>query len=87
MAQIDFEVKTTATAYWIAVDQHDVQLINGIGSLAVNPGAHRLLWWFIGNSGTTMTIIGKASEREVVKVTSTIPSSSSDGAGTKKFSV
>lgn len=87
MARIDFEVKTAATAYWIAVDDKDVALVNGVGSLQVASGKHRLLWWFIGNEGTTMTITGSVSGQEVVKVTSAVPENQSDGAGTKKFTV
>jgi hypothetical protein len=87
MPRVKFEVTTDAAPYWIAVGKKDVPLTNGKGYVNLDPGQHRLIWWFQGDHGIAMKIVGKVDDNEVVSLTSTIPDDSYDGAGRKKFNV
>jgi hypothetical protein len=76
-------------AYWIAVDDQDVVLNNGTGSVDLdNSQNHFLTWWFLGNPGNTLAIVGKVAGQEVVSVKqSTIPGNQIHGGGVKRFSL
>jgi hypothetical protein len=85
---VAFEVKPGdgARAYWIAVEDKDVPLRDGKGSIAVEGNQeHFLVWWFIGDAGSTLSIKGTQSGATVVEVTSTIPPGTTKGAGAKRF--
>jgi hypothetical protein len=84
---VKFEVTSKARAYWIAVDDKDVRLVNGKGAANLKAGDHILTWWMIGRGGDTMTIIGTTPGKEVVKVTSKIPIGEGSHANAKKFTV
>ncbi len=87
--RVDFAVKpgTDVKAYWIAVGNHDVDLTNGKGSISLQAGREAvLIWWFEGNSGSKLGIIGKVGQRSVVEVKeSKIPPGHLEGAGRKRF--
>ena len=88
MARVDFEVKPSAgiRAFWIAVGQQDVRLVNGKGSIDLQAGRHTLVWWFVGDEGKSISITGTQGERKVVEVKeSKIPKGETEGAGIKKF--
>ena len=87
------EVKFTVTpsdgvkAYWIAVGKEDVTLVDGKGSIRLQTDRkHFLVWWFVGNSGSFLSIVGEASGKTVVEMKkSTIPPSEHEGARAKRF--
>lgn len=87
--KVDFEVTPSAgvQAYWIAVNADDVPLNNGKGSAMVESGVTSILvWWFIGNPGDTLAIVGKRGNTTVVELKeSTIPDDRSRHAGFKPF--
>ncbi len=91
MAKKYVEFKTTASEsmrYWLAVDERDVKLQNGIGRLDLDDSEeHVLIWWMIGEPGDTLSIEGKAGEKSVVKVKSKIPAGSSKGSGFRRFKI
>lgn len=65
--KINFEVTTGASAYWIAVDSDDLDLTNGKGSAVLSTEIeHVLIWQFVGNPNTKMSIVGTDSAGEVV---------------------
>lgn len=75
-------------SFWIAVDESDVVLAGGSGSmqLAANV-AHFLTWGFTGNPGGTLSIVGKDGGSTVVEVKqSTIPPGRIRAAGVRLFS-
>lgn len=87
---VKFEVtsKGAVTNRWIAVDAEDVALDqNGTGQLPVAAGTATLVWWFLGDEGSSITVIGKAGNRTVVSVTSKVPKSKDRGAGFRDFNV
>lgn len=85
--KVDFEVtpKDGTQAYWIAVDEDDVTLVNGRGSINVDDKIdHLLIWWFTGNAGGKLSIVGKVGQKTVVEVKeSKIPKGKTRGAGKK----
>ena len=89
--KIRFEVQagTGITAYWIAVGKDDVPLLNGAGSIMLEPGKHILIWWTVGNAGSAISIVGKSpSGSTVVEVKqSQVPIGEYQGAGVRKFTV
>jgi len=91
MAQrtVDFEVtgKDGVAAFWIAVDDKDVRLVNGNGSIDLDNGEeHLLIWWLIGDPGGKLSIVGKVGEKKVVEVKeSKIPNDRTRAAGLKFF--
>ena len=74
-------------AYWIAVGNDDIPLVNGKGSINLQaPQRHFLIWWFVGNSGSTLNITGESGIDTLVEVkNSTIPQGEHEGAGVKRF--
>lgn len=79
-------------ARWIAVNDRDVTLVNNKGSTSVdaNREKHVLTWWFIGEPGTKITIVGSLDpdgNTVVVKVDSEVPKGERDGGGRRRFSL
>lgn len=74
--------------YWLAVDQHDVNL-NGVGGLDLEESEeHILVWWMIGNPGDALKIVGTQGQRVVVTVKeSKIPAGTNRGSGYRRFKV
>jgi len=88
-------IKITATpseglkAYWVAVDDQDVKLVDGVGAVNIEASAqHILSWWLMGNPGESMGILGQVSGQAVVQVQrSGIPAGRVRGGGCKPFAV
>lgn len=87
MAVVKFDVSSKARAYWIAVDDKDVRLVNGKGSADLKAGAHILTWWMVGKGGDAMSITGATPSKEVVKVATKIPLGEGSHANAKRFTV
>ena len=88
--RVNFTVTSKAgvQAFWIAVSNTDVLLVDGKGSIDVETGRRTLTWWFAGNPGGKLSIVGKVGENSVVDVKeSTIPPSEHEAAGRKRFDV
>lgn len=75
--------------YWIAVGNENVALVGNKGSVNIETDRkHFLVWWFVGNPGNKLSIMGKVGDRTVVEVkASRIPQGEYEGAGAKRFSV
>lgn len=75
--------------YWLAVDEHDVVLTNGIGDINLDESAeHVLVWWMVGNPGDAISIEGTQAQKSVVSVkNSRIPNNTSKGAGYRRFKI
>ena len=91
MAEKDVKFETSgpeSMRYWLAVDERDVKLTNGVGGLNLDDSdEHILIWWMIGEPGDTLSIEGKAGEKSVVKVKSKIPDGASKGSGFRRFTI
>jgi hypothetical protein len=91
MVKVDFSVQPTGVVkgYWIAVGEQDVLLAGGQGSIRLDDTMEQaLLWWFIGNSGAALAVVGKVGSRTVVEVKqSVIPDGKHEGAGIKRFAL
>jgi hypothetical protein len=87
MPNVKFTVtaSNTGSPYWIAANHKDVPIDNGAGTVALPTGTHLLVWWFDGNPGDTLSILGEVSGTSVVEVKSTIPDGETSGAGKKRF--
>jgi hypothetical protein len=93
MAKVEVKFSVTpddnVRAYWIAVGNDDIPLINGKGSIFLDEGqTYFLVWWFAGNSGGTIKIKGETISAVVIKDReSKIPKAQHEGAGTMRFSL
>ena len=78
-----------AAAYWLAVGDDDVTLTNGRGTINLAAGFHYLVWHFIGNPGSSISIVGTdARGGSLVEVKqSTVVSGQSSRAGYRGFKV
>jgi len=89
--KVDFTVtgKDGVQGFWIAVGNKDVPLVNGKGSINLeSPKTHFLVWWFGGEPGAKLSIIGVVGATTVVEVKqSVIPPGELEGAGSKRFDV
>ena len=86
--RVDFKVTGTAATYWIAVDDQDVPLVNGISSIELEQtSGHVLFWWMIGNPGQSLSIVGVRGTKPVVTVKESKITQSGSGAGYRKFIV
>ena len=85
--RIRFDVAADAgiKAYWIAVDDKDVQS-GGTVLLTVGPD-HHLTWWMVGSAGAAITITATdvTSGNVVFTRKSKIPDDQTQGAGVKYF--
>lgn len=88
MAKVDFTVTSTANAYWLAVDNQDVPIVNHEGSLDVTWDKPTLIWWFKGDEGESVSIVGKVGGKTVVEIKkSVIPPKQTTGAGSRRFKI
>lgn len=90
MKYVEFRVTVAdAMRYWLAVDERDMKLVNGVGGFDLEESEeHVLVWWMIGNPGDALSIVGTQGQRAVVAVKeSKIPVGSNKGAGYRKFKV
>jgi hypothetical protein len=88
---VDFEVTggNGTQAFWIAVDKKDVRLTHGEGSVDLKDDEpHSLVWWFTGNPGGTLSIVGKVGKKAVVEIKDDkIPQKKKYAGGFKHFNV
>lgn len=82
MAKVDFQVTSSATAYWLAVDH---QRLGSDPSAEVSSGSHALIWWLTGSAGDAIAIT--ASGDATFTVNDSIPEGEIHSAGFKIFSV
>lgn len=90
MPTLQISVTSTAQTYWVAVDDQDVPLVDGVGQVEVAAGEHILSWWMMGKAGDTLSIVGASPPGGAVCVSvkgSKIPPPHSRGGGVKRFSV
>jgi len=80
-ADADADVKALTSS----VDDIEVPMLNGKGSILLAPGNHLLSWEAIGNEGGTFSIIGKLNNNEVVKVGDRKIGVTGSTAGVKPF--
>ena len=70
------------------VDDQNVPLNNGKGSLSLPAGDYILIWHFVGDAGETIAITGKSNGQTVVEVKkSTIPNGAVKSGGLRRFSL
>ena len=90
MAAKTVEFRVTADnnlRYWLAVDDKDLPLVNGVGKVSLD-GEHILYWWMVGNSGDGLGIVGMQGNKPAVMVKrSEIPSGSTKAGGFRRFTV
>ena len=84
-----FTPSSNVNGYWVAIDDTDVPMNNDQGSVRLDDSQqHFLTWWFAGNPGETLGILGQVSGRTVVEIKqSTIPDGQIHGGGVKRFSL
>ncbi len=92
MPLVVFEVDTEASAYWLTVDETDIVIVNGTGSITLAPREdnYTLSWWFLGPSGTKLKVQGTLDDdpnRVIVKLESAVPDNEHAGGGRKRFKV
>ena len=81
--------------FWIAVsrddvlDVTDVKIENLSASIQLETRKQYILyWWFVGNPGNSLKIVGIDGFKEIVTVkNSRIPSEEIEGGGRKRFEV
>jgi|KBSMisStaDraftv2_1062788.scaffolds.fasta_scaffold818415_2 hypothetical protein len=83
--RFDVSADSGIRAYWIAVDDRDVQSGDTV-SLTVGPD-HHLAWWMVGSAGAAITITATEVSSGNVAFTrkSKIPDGQTQGAGVKYF--
>ncbi len=80
--------KSKLESFWVSVDDLDVDVINGTGSVQLDSGPHVLVWWMLGEAGGSVGIELSDAGRVVAKVKeSKVPSGEMMGAGTLRFEV
>jgi hypothetical protein len=88
MPTLTIKAQSTAQAYWIAVDDQDVEMTNDQGQVQVAAGEHHLFWWIMGVAGNTLAITVDNGPTRVATVKgSKIPAGRSRGGGVKPFQV
>lgn len=92
MAKANVSFKVVAAdglRYWLAIDEQDLQVVNGQAVARLERGMeHVLIWWMIGDAGDSLSIEGKDGERVVVAVKeSKIPPGATKAAGYRRFEV
>jgi hypothetical protein len=88
MPLVKFKVKCNAAWYSLEVDNKDVELANGEGSMELAKGDHTLTWRMMGAAGSKYSVIGKDGETAVVTVENkTIPQGDGEAADYVEFKV
>ena len=86
MARIEITAETDAKLYWIAVDDQDVDMRNGFGSIAVPAGKHMLHWGMHGAAGNTLSVRVTHNDSVLVEVDKDpIPDGWDRGGGLARF--
>lgn len=80
--------KDGVQAFWIAAGATDIPLVDGKGSARLDEGDQMLVWWFAGEPGGKLAIVGKSGGETVVEVKkSEIPADTHEAAGRRPFTV
>jgi hypothetical protein len=90
MSIVNISVTTKGLqAYWVAIGKKDVKLVNGKGSINLDPGPHIAVWYLEGNAGGSLSISGTLDDgTEVLSVKeSKIPAGSIKWADVQPFNV
>lgn len=88
MKKVTFKVVPSGlNAYWIAVGNKDVKLVNRKGTILLDEGRkHILVWWVEGNASGSLSIVGELADgTPVVKADSKIPAGRIQWADNKLF--
>lgn len=87
MKKVTFNVVPTGLkAYWIAVGNKDVRLVNNKGTILLEEGRnHILIWWMEGNAGGSLSVTGELAGTKIVEATPKIPVGRTEWADTKVF--
>jgi hypothetical protein len=87
MADVKIKVDAKGTAYWIAVDDEDIDLTNGETTITLPAGIHYLSWWMIGKPGDTIKIAVTSGSKSLGKIETKITSGEDKAAGVMKLEV
>ncbi len=87
MAEVVIKVTSTAEAYWLAIDEHDIPVLNGRAVADLSPGPHTLVWWMLGNPGSGIDVTISERGDEIATASSRIPRGYTHGAGYLHFQV
>jgi len=76
-------------SYWVQADDIPIELVDGSATIPLKRGEdHYLVWWFYGESGSTLAIKGQVGAVAKVEVKmSRISSTRNSQAGAKRFSL
>lgn len=69
MKTVKFTVEPSGNleGYFLTVDGTTIALINDTGSITLSSGIHFLVWFLIGDPGSTIKITGEITENGVTK--------------------
>lgn len=87
MAEVKIKVEAKGTAYWVAVDERDIDLANGVATVQLASGIHYLTWWMIGKPGDSIKIAVTAGSTSLGKIETKITSGQDKAAGVMKLEV
>ncbi len=59
--------------FWIALNDQDIVITEGVGVLGADAGDHLLIWWMSGAPGATMSISIHDGDTELLRVSGAIP--------------
>ena len=87
MKDVKIKVEAKGTAFWVAVDESDVDLASGEQTIQLDPGIHYLTWWMIGRPGDGIKIAVNSGGRSLGKVETKITTGQDKAAGVMKLEV
>ncbi|HEX8193583.1 MAG TPA: hypothetical protein VF552_11865 [Allosphingosinicella sp.] len=87
MAEVKISVEAKGTAYWVAVDDTDVTLVNGRATVQIAPGVHYITWWMLGKPGDSIKLSATSGNTSLGKIETKITSGQDKGAGVMKIEV
>lgn len=75
------------SAYWVSIDDQDVEIENGVGEVTFDAGETAVLvWWLTGRSGATLSLVVKDTNGKIlVQRNSSIPDRDNRHANYKRF--
>lgn len=87
MAQVTITVSSNAQAYWVAVDDQDVDLTDDQATIDLPSGEHILAWWLFGAAGQKINIAVTEADGTVLTQVkgSSIPAGRIKAGGAKRF--
>jgi hypothetical protein len=87
MADVKIKVEAKGIGYWVAMDDKDIDLVNGSKAISLNAGIHYLSWWMIGKPGDSIKIAVSAGSNSLGKIETKITSGQDKAAGLMKLEV